>query len=133
MSEENVRCLLRALELWNEGDLGPRWRELYDPEVEVIAIEGWPEGSVEPGIEAWRRQAQRLREGWEKARVEVDEIRSIGEDRVFAQIRYVTEGSDSGISFDTPMAVLAFLKRGRITRMQFHWDVADALEAAGSA
>ena len=123
-------CLRRALELWNEGDLGARWIELHDPEVEVTAPEGWPEGTVEPGIEAWRLQAERLRDSWEKARAEIDEIRPIGEDRVLARIRYLTEGAAPGISFETPMAVVAFLKGGRIARMQFYWEAGDALEAA---
>jgi ketosteroid isomerase-like protein len=97
----------------------------------VIAPEGWPEGAVSEGVDAWRRQAQRLRDSWEQARIEVDEIRPAGKDRVFARIRYVTRGKDPGISFDTPMATVFSLRDQKITRMEFFWNTAQALESAG--
>ena len=130
MSEGNVEVVLRALDLWNEGDLDG-WTPLYDPGVVVIAPEGWPDGAVSEGLDAWRLQAQRLRDSWEEARVEVDEIRTVGEDRVLARIRYLTRGGDTDMSFDTPMAVVFSLEQRRITRAHYFWDVAQALEAAG--
>jgi ketosteroid isomerase-like protein len=129
MSEENVEIVLRQFELWNEGDLDA-WAEYFDPDVVVEAPEGWSEGSVSRGLDAWRQQAERLRDTWEEARTEIDEIRSAGKGRVIARIRYVTRGKEPGISFDTPMAVSLFLDQGKITRANFFWDI-DALEAAG--
>lgn len=81
----------------------------------MVAPKGWPEGEVERDLDAWRRQAQRLRDTWAEARVEVDEIRDV-KDRVLARIRYVTLGADTGIPFETPMAVVFFLSERKITR-----------------
>ena len=107
MSQENVEVVRRQNELFSKGDLD-RWAEHWDPEVVVTPPKGWPEGEEPQGIEAWRRQAERLRDSWEEARAEVDEIRPIGDDQVLARFRYVTRGRDTGMSFDTPMTAGAF-------------------------
>ena len=130
MSEENVEIVRRQFELWSHGDL-EGWARLWDPEIIVVPPEGWPEGETIRGLEAWRRQGLRLRDSWAEARVEVDEIRAIGDDRVVARIRYVTGGRDPGMSFDTALAAAFFLRDGKIIRAWYCWDIADALEAAG--
>jgi ketosteroid isomerase-like protein len=129
MSEENREIVRRQFDLWNEGDLDA-YIQCYDSEVVVEAPEGWPEGSVSRGLDAWRQQAQRLRDTWDEARVEVEEIRPVGEDRVVTRIRYVTIGKEPGISFDTPMAAVFFLDGRKIRRAQFFWDIEEALKAA---
>jgi ketosteroid isomerase-like protein len=130
MSQENVETVRRQFELWSQGDLDG-WAQHWDPDVIVLAPEGWPEGDTNRGLDEWRGQAERLRSSWEKARVDVDEIRPVGDDRVVTQIRYVTSGKDPGISFDTTMAAAFFLRHGRIVRAQYCWDMAEALEAVG--
>jgi ketosteroid isomerase-like protein len=130
MSQENVEIVRRVNELFSKGDLD-RWAEHWDPEVVVTPPKGWPEGEEPRGIEAWRRQAERLRDSWEEARVEVDEIRPVGDDQVLARIRYITRGRDTGMSFDTPMAAVFRLRGGRIVRARYFWEYDDALEAAG--
>jgi ketosteroid isomerase-like protein len=130
LSQENVEIVRRQFELWSEGNLDA-WAQHWDRDVVVMAPEGWPEGDENQGLDAWRRQAERLRDSWEEARVEVDDIRPVGKDRVVTRIRYVTRGKDPGMSFDTPMAA-SFVVRGRkITRAQYFWDFAEALEAVG--
>ena len=132
MSEKNVKIVKRGNELWSEGDLDA-WVELWDPQVVVTAPEGWPDGAGQYGLEAWRRQAERLRDSWEEARIEVDDIRPVGPDRVVSRFRYVTRGKDPGMSFDTPMAAAFTFHEGKITRADYFWDFADALEAAGTS
>jgi ketosteroid isomerase-like protein len=129
MSRENVEIILGQWDAWNSGDLA-RWARAFDPEVVVTAPKGWPDAAVERGIDAWRRQAQRLRDTWAEARVEADEIWDV-EDRVLARFRYVTLGADTRIPFDTPMAVVFFLSARKITRGYFGWTMDEALEAAG--
>jgi ketosteroid isomerase-like protein len=130
MSQENVDVVRRVNELFSKGDLD-EWAEHWDPEVVVTPPKGWPEGEDPQGIEAWRRQAERLRDSWEETRVEMDEIRPVGDDQVLARIRYVTRGRDTGMSFDTPMAAVFLLRGGRIIRARYFWEYDDALEAAG--
>lgn len=128
MSRENVDVVLGQWEAWNNGDLD-RWALAWDSEVVVVAPRDWPEGAGEQGLDAWRRQAGRLRDTWAEARVEVDEIRDV-QDRVVARFRYVTRGADTGIPFETPMAVVFLLNERKITRAYFAWTMAEALEAA---
>ena len=129
MSRENVEIVLGQWDAWSNGDLD-RWAQAWSFDVVVVAPKGWPEGQVERGLDAWRRQAQRLRDTWAEARIEVDEIRDV-EDRVLAGFRYVTLGGDTGIPFETHMGVVFFLSEGKITRAHFAWTLAEALEAVG--
>jgi ketosteroid isomerase-like protein len=131
MPDANAQVFLQALELWNEGEDLAGWAEFYDPDVVVTAPEGWPEGAETIGLDAWREQAERLRSTWKEARTEVDEIRSVGEDRVLVRIRYVTKGERTEVPFDTAMVVVVHLKEGKITRADYFWDLDRALEAAG--
>lgn len=130
MSDENVETVARQFEAWNRGDLDA-WAEDWDPDVVVFAPDRWPEGAVNRGLEAWRLQAQRLRDTWEEARVELDEIRSVKPDVVFTKVRYVTTGAETHIPFDTPMAAVFFLHEQKITQAHFCWEIAEALKAAG--
>jgi hypothetical protein len=74
MSQENVEVVERQFKAWNAGDFD-EWAETWTHDVEVFPPEGWPEGGVNRGLDAWRRQAERLRDTWAEARVEIDEIR----------------------------------------------------------
>ena len=130
MSAENVEVVRRAFDAWNAGDLDA-FVDAHDPDVVVVAPEGWPEGAVSEGIEAWSLQAERLRDTWEEARAEIDEIRAAGDDRVVARLRYVTRGQDTNIPFETPMSVLFVLKASKISRAQYYWDAGEAFEGAG--
>ena len=129
MSRENVEVVLGQWDAWSRGDLD-RWAQAWDSEVTVFAPKGWPEGQVERGLDAWRRQAERLRDTWAEARIEVDEIRDV-DDRVLARFRYVTLGGDTAIPFETPMGVVFVLREGKITRAYFDWTLAEALEGVG--
>ena len=80
--------------------------------------------------DAWRRQAERLRASWDRASVEIDELRAIGDERVVARIRYLTEGGDKAISFDTAMGAMFVLVAGKIVRGEYFWSFDQALEAA---
>lgn len=129
MSRENVEVVLGQWDAWNDGNVD-RWEQAWHSDVVVTGPPGWPEGPVFEGLGAWRRQSQRLRDTWADARVEVDEVRDM-KDRVLARIRYVTVGADTGIPFETPMAVVFFLSEGKITRGYFGWTMDEVLEAAG--
>ncbi len=129
MSQENVEIVTRQFQAWNAGDFD-KWAVDMDRDVVVVAPEGWPDGEVNRGVDAWRRQAQRLRDSWADARIEIDEIRPV-EDRVVARIRYVTKSAETGLPFETPMAAVFYLKERKIKHAQFFWEAAEALEAAG--
>ena len=130
MSEENVEIVERQFKAWNAGAFD-EWAATWARDVEVFAPEGWPEGGVFRGLNAWRRQAERLRDTWAEARVAIDEIRPVEDDRVVARIRYITKGADTGLPFETPMAAVFFMRDGKIKQGRYFWKIDDALEAAG--
>ena len=99
MSQENVEIVRGQWDAWNDGNLD-KWAQAWDSEVVVTAPQGWPDGPVERGLDAWRRQAQGLRDTWGEARIEIDEIWDV-DDRVLARFRYVTLGADTAIPFET--------------------------------
>jgi ketosteroid isomerase-like protein len=127
MSDENVRMVREAFDAFGTEEAVPYW----DENVIVTPPEGWPEGGEVRGLDAWRRQLQRLRDSWESPQIEIDQIRPVGDDQVLTLFRYITTGKDSGIPFDTPMGSLHTIRNGKIVRADFFRSPAKALEAAG--
>jgi ketosteroid isomerase-like protein len=54
MSQENVEIVKAGFEAWNAGDMDA-FRELYDPDLIMRAMEGWPEPGPYVGREAVMR------------------------------------------------------------------------------
>ncbi len=131
MSQENEEIVRQFMDVWSTGGDLEGIRPFFDPAVVVIAPVGWPDGAETRGIDAWKRQADSLRETWEEARIEIDEIHSVGDDRVVVHLRYLTRGKDDGLEFDTPISAVFFFRQGRVTRAHYFWDKAEALEAVG--
>jgi ketosteroid isomerase-like protein len=129
MSQENVEAVRRWFESWTQPDW-TAFGALHDAYVVVIPPEGWPDGEVSIGRDAWIRQSMRLKESWETDRGELDQIHEAGS-HVIAETRWITKGKDSGIEFETGLwAVFTFLK-GRVTRIEWFLDRVQALEAVG--
>ena len=97
----------------------------------VTPPEGWPEGGEVRGLDAWRRQTERLRDSWEEARIEIDEMDAVGDEHVLTIFRYVTRGRDGALAFDTTMGSIHTFKGDKIVRAEFFRSADEALEAAG--
>jgi ketosteroid isomerase-like protein len=129
MSQENAEVVRRWIDLWTRRDWAA-YEAIHDPHVVVIPPEGWPDGEVSIGCEAWIRQSIRLKESWAADRNELEELHVTGS-QVVIGARWITKGRDSGIEFDrTLWAVFTLLNR-RITRIDWFLDRAEALEAVG--
>ena len=98
--------------------------------MEVFRPKDGPKDGVNRGLDAWRRQAERLRDTWAEARLKSTRF-APSKIRVLARIRYVTKGADTGLPFDTPMAAVFFMTDGKIRRGHYFWKIDEALEAAG--
>jgi ketosteroid isomerase-like protein len=130
MSGENTETVRRSFDAWNRND----WEELercYHPNAVAKTPEGWPEGGVLEGWEAIRNQMARNKDSWEEEQVEVVELRELDLDRVMARIRWTTTGSESHLAFESGLTALFTLREGRIARLDYYFDHAKALEAAG--
>ena len=129
MSQENVEVLRRSFEAWNRND----WSALmacHDPDVVVVAPAEWPEAEMTAGSDALRQQWEQAKAAWEEERVEVDEIRDLG-DRVLVLYRWVARGRSSHVEVEHPVATLNTLRAGRIVRIEYFFDHSKALTAAG--
>jgi ketosteroid isomerase-like protein len=132
MSEENVGAVRKAWNALNRGDLDA-FIEFFDAEIEWHDLPGMPGGGVHQGRDAFRRHVESFSEAWGEVRMEVEEIRSMG-DRVVARGRYVGIGRESGIPVENPASGAIYeFRNGRILRVRQFVDHAEALEAAGLA
>ena len=130
MSEENVEVLRRAFEAWNRND----WEALmacYAPDVITVPPAEWPEAETGTNRETLRRQFVEAKAPWKEERVEVDEIRDLGGDRVLALYRWIGWGKGSHAQVEHPIATLHTLRDSRIVRIEYFLDQSSALEAAG--
>ena len=68
---------------------------------------------------------------WETWRLEDLEIRPVGKDRTISLFKMIARGKGSGIELARDDAVLAEFRDGKIVRIGYYNDQAQALEAAG--
>jgi ketosteroid isomerase-like protein len=138
MSEENVEVVRKAFEAWNAGDMDAL-REFYDPDAIVRAVEGWPEPGPFVGREAVMRQLEQLREAWDTDAFElISDFIDVG-DRV--AVREIWHGAGYGpemnleitnvMTVSSELFGLWTIRDGRVARVRYFYNRADALEAAG--
>jgi ketosteroid isomerase-like protein len=129
MSQENVEIVRRSIELWSDGN----WealRAVYDPYLVILPPDGWPDGEVRVGLEAWIEQSMILKEPWETDSVTPDEFYEAG-DSVVAHLHWISTGKGSGIAVEREFWVAYTLVAGKIIRIAFFADRRQALEAVG--
>ena len=130
MSQENVEIVRAGFEAWNAGDLDAV-RDLFHPDVVLRSPEGWPEPGPFVGREAVLRGFGQLREAWDTVSHEpVSAFIDIG-DRVV--VRSTLRGIGQGPEFHQESTVVFTVRNGRVLGLEFFWDHAEALNAAGLA
>ena len=128
MSQENVEVMRGLFEAWNRGDMDA-YRELYDPDAIMKAVEGWPEPGPWVGRAAIMRQWEQMRETWDASTGEVvSNFIAVG-DRV--AVRFIWRGRGHGPESNMTFTTIATVRKGRIVYQEFFWDHAKALEAVG--
>jgi len=129
MSQENVEVVGQWLAAWNRDDWDSM-EQCFAADCETSPPKGWLERGPFKGWPSIRSQMEVLKDSWESERVEVDELRDLGE-RVLARWRWMTVGKRSGIEAETPVSALCTLREGKIIQVDYFLDEAKALEAAG--
>ena len=127
MSQENVEVVKAAFDAWNAGDMD-RFREMYDPNVVLHMVPGWPEPGPYAGREAVMREWAQLRETWDADVGEPISFVDVG-DRVV--VGHIWRGFGRGPDANIDMTIIFTLRQGRIASLEYFWDHAEALEAAG--
>ena len=130
MSEENVDLVRRSIETYVAGDVDA-YVEFFAEDVEVFPDVSLPEAKPFRGREQFRRFVAEVAEGWEgSATADIQEIFSVGE-RVMARADWGGKGRTSGIDLRSNLTSVCTLRDGQITRIEYFFNHADALEAAG--
>jgi ketosteroid isomerase-like protein len=128
MSQENVEVVRAGLNAWNAGDM-QGVSEVYDADVVMRPLEGWPEPGPFVGRDAVMRQWERLRESLDAdALVPVGELIDAG-DRVVARLAW--RGSGRGPTMDIELTSVYTIRRAKCVYQELFRDHAEALEAAG--
>jgi ketosteroid isomerase-like protein len=126
MSEENVETTRRFTGALLRGDYEVAAAELApDFEVDDTDI---PESTGTDSFYSW---IGRWDEVWESWTIEDLEIRAVGDDRTLSLFTIVAKGKGSGVELTRNDASVAHHRDGKITRIAYYNDQAEALEAAG--
>jgi ketosteroid isomerase-like protein len=135
MSKANVELVKAMLDAWNHGGPDDIVRFMAD-EHEWHEVEGRPEAAGAPtvrGRDTMQTSLNALFDAWESYRLEPEEVRDVGGDRVVAIVREVARGRSSGLEVESRWGYLITVRDGLITRVEAYRDADRALEAAETA
>jgi ketosteroid isomerase-like protein len=128
MSQENVEIVRNYVEAWNAGDM-EGVREMYDPDAVMEVVPDWPEAGPFVGRDAVMQQLNQARDAFDRDSVEfLSDPVAVG-DRVI--VRTGWHGSGRGPHSDMEWTTVFTFRDSRILKVQYVWDHAEALEAAG--
>jgi ketosteroid isomerase-like protein len=130
---QNVNLVRAIFDAWNSGDLEDVVPFVAEG-LEWLEVEGRPEtapGAEIRGRERVRSQLETLFETWQHYRLEPEEVRDAGDDRVVAVLREVARGRASGAEVESRWGYLMTIREGKLTRVEAYRDPQKALEAAG--
>ena len=118
------------------------WQAFISGGVEAT-LEGWtedcvfeefpemPESAVYVGRDRLSEAVEHFTEMWSDLVWEPLEFIDAGENLVIAVVRYRGRGRASGIDLRSNLSAVFDVRGGQITRIEFYFDHAKALEAAG--
>lgn len=132
MSDANVQIVRRVYDAL--GEPGADVTALWDPDVEFdVSRDVWGAvvgGGHYRGVEGVRAWMLDLYAAWEQLDIDVEELIDAGDD-VVAVIRVAGRGRVSGLEVEYRPAGVWTIRDGRIVRVVWFVERADALEAAG--
>jgi uncharacterized protein len=127
MSEENVEAVRATLARLNRGE---PVIDVLSPDV-VWEVHAGPEPGEFRGVESVAGYYRRYLGTWEDFRVDVEEIRDAGDDKVFLATRDRGRGKSSGVDVEMPVFHVWTLKGGKVIRGAAFPSRQQALKAAG--
>lgn len=132
MGEDNGEIATRLFDAWNEGDLEDVM-PLVAAGIEWLEVGGVPDktGAEIHGQAQVRSMLESLYETWQHYRLEPEEVRAVGDDRVVAVLLEVARGRASGVDVASRWGYLMTFRDGQVARVEAYRDPDQALEAAG--
>jgi ketosteroid isomerase-like protein len=133
MSHDDLATTFRrAMEAYGRGDYEAAMRD-FDPAIEwSVDLSVTPDATTYHGHQGVKRFWEAWAEAISDMKLEIEECRGIGQDRVLAIVRSRGTGAGSGVPVASPRyAEIADFRDGRVVRVRLYGGVAAALEAAG--
>ena len=132
MSQENVEIARQLMAAWSRRDLDGAIELLHeDIEWHPALTAGGLEGVVYRGLGGIRRWFGELDDVWAELRIELEEFREVGEDRILQLGHFHAVGKESGVPIDQPQAILLAMEDGRVIAGWGFASHEEALETAG--
>ena len=128
MSEENVEIARATTQAWFSRDMDAL-RELLDPDVILRTARNWPEPGPYVGREAVIGFLEQAGRTFDAETFEWTGDISHAADRVVA--REIWHGQGRGPESNMEYTTIYSVRGGRVREIEFFWDHAEALEAAG--
>jgi ketosteroid isomerase-like protein len=126
MSEENVETTRHFTESLVRGDYDAAAADL-GPDLEIDDTDI----TESTGTDSFYEWIARWDAAWETWRIEDLEIRPVGEDGTLSLFKMIVRGRGSGIELTRDDAVLSVFQNGKIVRIGYYNDQAQAREAIG--
>jgi ketosteroid isomerase-like protein len=120
--------LRRFIDRWNDGDADLAL-DMLDPEFELHSPFSSLAGEPYRGARGYREWRADITDQFEKWEVNIDEIRTLSNDRLLAVGSAHVQGRGSGLEFDQPAAALVDFRDGRALRVRIYLSETDALQA----
>jgi ketosteroid isomerase-like protein len=128
MSRRNVEIVRAAYSAWNAGDM-EALGALYAVDAVTRGLDDWPEAGPNVGRDAIVTQYRRMIDAWDENSVQMVGPPVEAGDRV--AVRTSLRGAGRGPEFKVELSGVYTLRNGLIQSVDFFWDHAEALEAAG--
>jgi ketosteroid isomerase-like protein len=127
----NVDVVHQLVDAINRGDL-EAILAVYDPDVDYRPLRAPIQGAYagHAGIREWWADTE---ENFAAFRLEAEEIRDIGDERVLAAGKLHVRGKGSGVEASVPSASVIAFRGGLIVALKDYGDREKAREAAGLA
>jgi len=130
MSQENVEMVRRAFEAYNRGDIDAVVTD-FASDCEYVPSGALPGGrGVYRGPEGYKRFIGWLRDGFDDARVDVNDVIDAG-NQVLVSVTVRGHGRQSGAAASWDLWQVWTIRDGKFVRGQAFTDRTEALEAVG--
>lgn len=130
MSAQNIELIKRGVDAFNRRDLETFADLATDDFVWLPALPGALDGGTYAGRSGISRYFSESQSTWNRLTVLFDELRDLG-DSVLLLGRAIGRGSGSGAEVEMPLAFIAEIRDGQISKATTYLSHADALKAAG--
>ena len=128
MAAGDVEIARRGIDAYNRGDLDALV-ELADPEVTMVPVRALLEGGEYRGHEGVRKFLSDMEEDWESRRIEVDEIREVGDGLLVLGTFAATGRSGNEVRY--PLAWHSVYRDGKLLSLRAYSDRDAALRSHG--